>query len=63
MRTIEIAVDARGAATVAARGFAGPSCREASRPYREALGAEAAERLTDAYRELPQPLDPIRRSG
>ena len=46
MKTIELTVDAQGATTLTTRGFAGPSCRAASRPYEEALGARTADRPT-----------------
>ncbi len=63
MKTIEITVDAQGAATVATRGFTGPSCREASRPYEEALGATAAERVTAAFHQVELPADRVRQSS
>ncbi|QEH32085.1 hypothetical protein OJF2_05540 [Aquisphaera giovannonii] len=54
MKTIEITVDAKGNATVAIRGFAGPECREASRFLERALGPTATERLTAEYYGQPQ---------
>jgi hypothetical protein len=62
MRTIEVTVDARGATTVATVGFAGPSCRDASRPYEEALGVSTAERLTAAFHEAHEPLGQLRQA-
>ena len=46
MKTIEITVDAQGRVTVETRGFAGGSCREASRFVEEALGARTSDRPT-----------------
>ncbi len=63
MKTIEITVNAQGAATVATRGFTGPSCRAASRPYEEALGATAAEHVTAAFHQVQEPADRIRQSS
>ena len=63
MKTIEITVDAQGATTVATRGFTGPSCREASRPYEEALGATTTERVTAAFHQVQEPADRVRQSS
>jgi hypothetical protein len=49
MKTIEITVDKDGRVTVETKGFAGGSCREASRLVEEALGARTSERLTAEY--------------
>jgi hypothetical protein len=62
MKTIEITVDPHGDTTVATRGFAGPSCREASRPYEEALGISMAERLTADFHQAQETTDRVRRS-
>jgi Protein of unknown function (DUF2997) len=63
MKTIEITVDAQGVTTVAIRGFTGPSCREASRPYEEALGATTAERLTADFHQAQEPAERVRQSS
>jgi DUF2997 family protein len=62
VKTIEITVDAQGRVTVETKGFAGGSCREASRFVEEALGARSSERMTaesyqaqDARPDLRQP--------
>jgi len=39
---------------VQTKGFAGPSCREASRFVERALGEPAAERLTAEFHHQPQ---------
>ena len=46
---IEILVDPQGNSRVQTRGFAGPSCREASRSLEEALGRRSAEHLTAEF--------------
>ena len=45
---IEITVAPDGGTHVE-KGFAGPACKAASKPYEDALGAKAAERLTPEY--------------
>ena len=52
--TIEITVAADGGTHVETRGFVGPACRAASKPYEQVLGAKAAERLTFEYHETGQ---------
>jgi hypothetical protein len=49
MKTIEIVVDAKGEATVQTKGFAGSSCREASRLLECAMGEALAEKLTSEF--------------
>ena len=49
MKIIEITVDPKGQTTVQTRGFAGESCREASRFLEQALGRAAAETLTAEF--------------
>jgi hypothetical protein len=46
---VEILVDPEGNTRVQTRGFAGSSCREASRFLEEALGRRTAERLTAEF--------------
>ena len=46
---IEIIVAPDGGTHVETKGFAGPACRAASKPYEDALGIKAAERLTPEY--------------
>ena len=48
-RRIEITVTPEGETSVETNGFAGPSCKAASEPHEDALGAKAAERLTPEY--------------
>ena len=46
---VEITVRPDGSTTVQTRGFAGPSCREASRFIERALGKATGEQLTAEY--------------
>ena len=46
---IEITVTPVGETSVETKGFAGSTCKTASEPYEDALGAKAAERLTPEY--------------
>ena len=48
-QTIEVLISPTGEATVQTKGFAGPSCREASRFVERALGEATAERLTAEF--------------
>ena len=50
-QTIEIIISPDGKTTVQTRGFAGPSCREASRFVEEALGQRTGERLTAEFHQ------------
>jgi Protein of unknown function (DUF2997) len=61
LKTIEITVSPTGVTKVETRGFAGGECREASRPFEQALGTRSAEALTAEFhqgqpagQELPQ---------
>ncbi len=54
---IEITVTPEGETTVQTKGFAGPACKVASRPYEDALGAKTAERLTPEYHATEQVSD------
>ena len=48
-KTIEIIVAPDGQTTVRAKGFAGGSCRDATRLLTRALGDVAAEQLTPEF--------------
>ena len=48
-RIIEIVVKPDGNATVQTKGFAGSSCREATRFLEKALGQVASEQLTAEF--------------
>ena len=49
MKTITIVVSPDGETHVETQGFAGASCREASRALEQALGRQADEQLTREY--------------
>ena len=49
MQIIEITVTPAGQTTVETRGFAGPSCRQASEFLERALGARTGEQLTSEF--------------
>jgi len=49
MKKIEIIVSPEGKTTVETKGFAGPSCRDASRFIGQALGQRTGERLTPEF--------------
>ena len=50
-RTIEIIAKPDGTTSVQTRGFAGSSCREASKFIEEALGKRTGEQLTAEFRQ------------
>ena len=57
MRTIEIIVSPKGETTVTTKGFAGSSCRDASKFLEDTLGRQAGETLTgEFYRATEQRL-------
>jgi hypothetical protein len=49
MKTIEIIVSPNGETTVTTKGFAGSSCKEASKFVEQALGQQTNERLTAEF--------------
>jgi len=51
MKTIEIIVSPQGQTTVQTKGFAGASCREASKFVEEALGRRTSETLTGEFHQ------------
>ncbi len=65
-KLIEIVIDAKGEALLQTKGYAGTSCRDASRLLERALGAVASDVPTaEMYRQeaLPQSQQPLRRQG
>ena len=50
-RTIEITITAKGETSVQTRGFAGSSCRDASRFIEQALGRRTGEQLTAEFHQ------------
>jgi hypothetical protein len=51
MKVIEIIVNAKGETTVQAKGFAGSSCRDASKFVEQALGQRIGEQLTAEFHQ------------
>ncbi|MGA2619404.1 MAG: DUF2997 domain-containing protein [Thermoguttaceae bacterium] len=54
MKIIEIIVSPTGATTVQTRGFAGSSCRDASRFVEDALGQRITENLAAEFHQVAQ---------
>ncbi|MGO9112089.1 MAG: DUF2997 domain-containing protein [Thermoguttaceae bacterium] len=50
-KIIEIVVSPKGETTVTTRGFAGSSCRDASKFIEEALGQRTSETLTTEFHQ------------
>ena len=48
---IEIIVSLDGNATIATKGFAGQSCRDASKFIEQALGQQVSEQLTPEFHQ------------
>ena len=53
-KVIEIVVSPKGETTVTTRGFAGSSCRDASKFIEQALGQQIGERLTAEFHQGQQ---------
>ena len=51
MKTIEITVTPKGETSVQTKGFAGSSCREASKFIEQALGRQTDEHLTAEFHQ------------
>ena len=63
MRTIEITVAPDGQSKVETKGFAGPACREASKPFEQALGLRTAETLTAEFHQEQRGDQHLNQSG
>ncbi len=50
-KTIEIIVTAKGETSVQTKGFAGSSCRDASKFIEQALGQRTGEQLTSEFHQ------------
>ena len=48
-QVIEITISPDGRTTIQTKGFAGPSCRDATRLLEQAIGEVAEERLTPEF--------------
>ncbi len=51
MQTIEVTITAKGETSVQTRGFAGSSCRDASRFIEQALGQRVDEQVTAEFHQ------------
>ncbi|MGO9110955.1 MAG: DUF2997 domain-containing protein [Thermoguttaceae bacterium] len=51
MKIIEITITAKGETSVQTKGFAGSSCRDASRFIEQALGQRIEEQLTPEFHQ------------
>jgi hypothetical protein len=51
LKTIEIIVSPKGETSVQTKGFAGQSCRDASRAMEAALGQRTGEQLTAEFHQ------------
>jgi hypothetical protein len=51
MKTIEITVSPKGETSVSTKGFAGSSCRDASKFIEQALGQQTSETLTAEFHQ------------
>ena len=60
---IEIIVSPKGEATVTTKGFAGSSCREASKFVEQALGQQTSERLTAEFHQPATVQEHVRQQG
>lgn len=62
-RIIEIIVSPAGETSVQTKGFAGPSCREASRFIEQALGRQIGESLTAEFHQATSAEEHLRQRG
>ncbi|MGE0535187.1 MAG: DUF2997 domain-containing protein [Pirellulales bacterium] len=62
-KTIEIIVSPTGQTRLETKGFAGNSCRDASRPFEAALGLSQAEQLTAEFHQAANTDQQLRQSG
>jgi hypothetical protein len=49
LKTIEILINAKGETTLETKGYAGSSCKAATKALEEALGVKSQEKLTAEY--------------
>ena len=62
MKTIEIIVSPKGEATVQTKGFAGSTCRDASKFIEQALGEKGIETLTAEFHQQETTAEQVRQS-
>ena len=59
MKIVEILITPKGETTVQTKGFAGQSCRDASKFIEQALGQRVGEQLTADFHQV----EPIQQHG
>ena len=62
-RTIEIVIDPTGTARLQTKGFAGPSCRDASKLLEQALGTVESDVSTAEMYQAATQAEPVRQHG
>ena len=62
MKTIEIIISPKGEATLQTKGFAGSSCRDASKFIEQALGEKEVETLTAEFHQQETTTELVRQS-
>jgi hypothetical protein len=60
---LEVIVSPKGETRVETKGFAGSSCREASRFLEQALGVGATEQLTSEFYQPAGQVQPLQQQG
>ncbi len=60
---IEVIVSPQGKTRVETKGFAGSTCREASRFLEQALGVKAAEQLTSEFYQTAAQIQSLQPQG
>lgn len=63
MKTIEILVAGDGKTTVQTKGFAGSSCRDASKFIEQALGQRIDEQLTAEFHQVAEANEQARQTA
>jgi len=63
LKTIEVIVTSDGRTSVQTKGFAGSSCRDASRFLEQALGQQATETLTAEFHQAQSVDQHLRQQG
>jgi hypothetical protein len=60
---IEIIISAKGESMITTKGFAGTSCRDASKALEEALGQRTGEQLTAEFHQAASAEEHLRQQG
>ena len=62
-KTIEIVIDPTGDACLQTKGFAGPTCRDASKLLEQALGTVSSDTPTAEMYQAATHAEPLRQRG